>query len=322
LRWARECPLKTNMDEEQEQDAQPQDEVSSWAGLASQSLGPRPQTRAQENVAMGFSPWAHIGNNPQSKAYWQNVNSQQVSASRAKAPDPRSKDAQFYAGIGDFGAVETIMKSKGSSLFQNNESFDLEEMDEQGNVTKKSYFITPKGEYNINGTKVPLGMLAKRAGVGVVPFKSGDMGATNYRNLMSKVQKFHRDLNRLEQLYKNNAYLGSLDPSNASAEARALESNIKVDYLGIMKDTKGMGGNVSDNDMLLAEYMVPQRASNAFTRLGGNELEILKMARKASMDKIFEVGSSNGLQIDAPRSGGSRANSFLEQGTKETSSPR
>lgn len=309
-------------DGQEEQDTQPQDEVSSWAGLASQSLGPRPQTRAQENVAMGFSPWAHIGNNPQSKAYWQQVNAQQATAARAKAPDPRSKDAQFYAGIGDYGAVETIMKSKGASLFQNNEQFDFEEMDEQGNVSKKSYFITPKGEYNINGTKVPLGMLAKRAGVGVVPFKSGDMGATNYRNLLAKVQKFHRDLNRLEQLYKGNFYLGSLDPSNASAEARALESNIKVDYLGIMKDTKGMGGNVSDNDMLLAEYMVPQRASNAFTRLGGNEMNILKMARKASMDKVFEVGASNGLQIDAPRSGGSRTNSFLEQGTRETSTPR
>jgi hypothetical protein len=309
-------------DQEQEQQVEPQDEVSSWAGLASQSLGPRPETRAQQNVSMGFSPWAHIGNNPQAKAYWQNVNSQQVAQSRQKAPDPRSKDAQFYAGIGDFGAVETIMKSKGSSLFQNNESFDLEEMDAQGKVSKKSYFITPKGEYNINGTKVPLSMLSKRAGVGVVPFKSGDMSATAYRGLMSKVQKFHRDLNRLQTLYSQNAYLGSLDPSNASAEARALESNIKVDYLGIMKDTKGMGGNVSDNDMLLAEYMVPQRASNAFTRLGGNEMKILEMARKSSMDKIFEVGASNGLQIDAPRSGGSRANSFLEQGTRETSIPR
>ena len=314
--------MKTKMEDNQEEEVEPQDEVSSWAGLASQSLGPRPQSRAQENVAMGFSPWAHIGNNPQSKSYWQNVNSQQVAQSRQKGPDPRSKDAQFYAGIGDYGAVETIMKSKGASLFQNNESFDLEEMDEQGARVKKSYFITPKGEYNINGTKVPLSMLAKRAGVGAVPFKSGDMSATAYRGLMSKVQKFHKDLNRLEEIYKGNIYLGSLDPSNASAEARALESNIKVDYLGIMKDTKGMGGNVSDNDMLLAEYMVPHRASTAFTRLGGNEMNILKMVRKASLEKVFEVGSANGLQIDAPKSSGGRTNSFLEQGTRETSIPR
>ena len=311
------------MDSEYEQQEEAPDEVSQWAGLASQMGGRQYRTMAQQNEAMGFSPWAHVGGNPESKQYEQAMMSQQRQAVRAKAPDPRSKDAQFYAGIGDFGAVETIMKSKGAALFQNNEQFDLEELAKDGKtLSKKSYFITPKGEYNINGTKVPLGMLAKRAGVGAVPFKSGDMGATNYRNLIAKVQKFHRDLNKLQQIYANNIYLGSLDPSTASAEARALESNIKVDYLGIMKDTKGMGGNVSDNDMLLAEYMVPQRASNAFTRLGGNEMSILQSARQASIEKILELGSSNGLQIDAPRSEGSRTNSFLEQGTRETSIPR
>lgn len=305
-----------------EQEMEQPEQVSDWASIARNSLPNEQMTTLQKNVSMGLSPWAHLSYGKQGMQYSQAVNAQQKAAMSQKAPDPRAKDAQFYAGIGDFGAVETIMKSKGASLFQNNESFDLEEMDEGGNVSKKSYFISPKGEYNINGTKVPLGLLAKRAGVGAVPFKSGDMGATNYRSLISRIQKFHKDLNTLQKLYSGNFYLGTLDPSNASAEARALESNIKVDYLGIMKDTKGMGGNVSDNDMLLAEYMVPQRASSAFSRLGGNEMSILKMARKATMEKLFEVGSANGLQIDAPRSGGSRTNSFLEQGTIETSTPR
>jgi hypothetical protein len=309
------------MEGDYEQESQDTTDVSQWAGLANQVAGRQYATMAQQNEAMGFSPWAHVGNNPESKKYAETMTAMGNASARAKAPDPRSRDAQFYAGLGDFGAVETIMKSKGASLFQNNESFDLEEMDASGNPVQKSYFISPKGEYNINGVKVPLGLLAKRANIGVVPFKSGDMGATNYRNLISKVQKFHRDLNRLQQIYSNNTYLGTLDPSNASAEARALESNIKVDYLGIMKDTKGMGGNVSDNDMLLAEYMVPQRASNAFARLGGNEMNILNMARKASMEKLFELGSANGLQIDAPR-GGTMANSLLERGTRDTSVPR
>ena len=303
-----------------QQEEQPQDEVSSWAGLARGSIG-QPMSSAQRNVSMGLGPWAHIGNNPQKKQYEAMMAMQQRQTATAKAPDPRSRDAQFYAGIGDFGAVETIMKSKGTALFQNNESFDIESIDENGKKYNKQFFITPRGEYNINGTKVPLGLLAKKAGIGAVPFKGGDMGATSYRSLIQRVQKFHRDLNRLEEIYKGNIYLGSLDPSEASAEARALESNIKVDYLGIMKDTKGMGGNVSDNDMLLAEYMVPQRASNMFARLGGNEMNILKKAREASMEKLMELGSANGLQIDSPRTMNSR-NSFLEQGTKETSSPR
>jgi hypothetical protein len=101
-----------------------------------------------------------------------------------------------------------------------------------------------------------------------------------------------------------------------------LEASIKTDYLAILKDTKGMGGNVSDKDMEIAEYMVPQRASNALSRLGGNEKIILQSAKTAALQKLMEIGGANGIELRSSSNQKQRKNSMLESATKDTSVPR
>jgi len=298
-------------------------EGSDMSGLGSMvrqnaSMDQQGMTRAQRNVSMGLSPWAHIGNNPQRKQY----EAMAISAVRQKAPDPRMKDVEFYSGLGDFGGAEALMKSKGAGMFQLDEAIELEDEDEQGNPIKQKLYVGPKGNFSVNGQNIPAYMLAKKYGVGSVPFKGGDMQAVAYRTMIAKVQKFTRDLNTLQKLYKGNMYMGSLDPSEDSARARMLEASIKTDYLAIMKDTKGLGGNVSDKDMEIAEYMVPQRASNMFSRLGGNEMAILQSAKSSALQKLMEVGGANGLEL---RSGGNQQkqrNSMLDSATRDTSVPR
>jgi hypothetical protein len=227
---------------------------------------------------------------------------QRKAAEAGASADFRINDAKFYAGIGDFGAVESLMKSKGSGLFQIGESIDLEETDEKGVRKPFSFIMAPKGSYAVPDDtgkiqNVSAFGLAKRMGVRSLPFKGGDMKAQDFRSLVGKVQRFQMMANQLRQIYTNNIYLGTLDPSEASANAKALESNIKMDYLAIMKDMKGMGGNVSDNDMAIAESMVPQRASNMFTRLGGNELSLLDNAREGVLMKLKDVAGNNGIDL-------------------------
>ena len=70
-----------------------------------------------------------------------------------------------------------------------------------------------------------------------------------------------------------------------------------MDYLAIMKDMKGMGGNVSDNDMAIAESMVPQRASTTFGRLGGNEMVLLDNVQQNVFGKLKDVAGNNGIDL-------------------------
>lgn len=317
------------MDEEYQQEGQePQEDYGSMAGLVrQQSMMPTgfdQMTEAQQNVAMGFSPWAHIGKNTETQQLAK-ARSMMARAEPQKAPDPRIRDAQFYAGLGDFGAVEALMKSKGGAIFQQDEAIELDDVDEQGKVIKRKFSIGPKGTYSVrdaNGRQmsVPAYMMARRAGVGSVPFKGGDEAARNYRASLGKLAKMNRELAQLEALYRKNTYLSSLDPSEDAAMARMLESSIKTDYLALMKDMKGMGGSVSDNDMAIASHMVPQRASSAITRLGGNELAILRSVRESAMRKAMEVGEANGLVLvdSTPRP---KANSYFNKGVIDTQTP-
>ena len=312
-------------DTQEEEPVEPQQESASeygnMAGLVRQQAvmptGFEDQTEAQQNVAMGFSPWAHIGKNSQTEQL-RTARRSMMTAQRTpqKAPDPRMRDAQFYAGLGDYGAVEALMKSKGAAIFQQDESFELDDVDEQGKLVKRKYTMGPKGVYN----GIPAHMLARRAGIGSIPFKGGDEAARNYRASISKLTKMNRELAQLESLYRKNTYLGSLDPSEDSAMARMLESSIKTDYLALMKDMKGMGGSVSDNDMAIASHMVPQRASSAITRLGGNELAILRNVRESAMRKAVEVGEANGVSFidSSPRA---KANQYFNKGVIDTQTP-
>ena len=309
------------MDEQYPQEEEQQGEEGGMADMVrQQSMMPTgfdpSMTESQRSVAMGFSPWAHVGKNSETAAYSRALQQQSGISSRRQAPDPRMRDAQFYAGLGDYGAVEALMKSKGAAIFQQDESFELDDVDEQGKVVKRKYSMGPKGVYN----GIPAHMLARRAGIGSIPFKGGDEAARNFRASIGKLAKMNRELAQLESLYRKNTYLGSLDPSEDSALARMLESSIKTDYLALMKDMKGMGGSVSDNDMAIASHMVPQRASSAITRLGGNELAILRNVRESAMRKAAEVGEANGISFidSSPRP---KANQYFNKGVIDTQTP-
>jgi hypothetical protein len=313
------------MDEEYPQEEQePQEQGNMASMVRQQSMGPtgfERMTEAQQNVSMGFSPWAHIGKTSQS-AQLQRARSRMGTMQGPEAPDPRMKDAQFYAGLGDYGAVEALMKSKGGAIFQMNEEVELDDVDENGKIYKRKFSLGPKGTYSVTGqdgkrVNVPAAMLARRAGVGSIPFKGGDEAARNYRGTLSKLAKMNRELAQLEALYRKNTYLSSLDPSEDAAMARMLESSIKTDYLALMKDMKGMGGSVSDNDMAIASHMVPQRATSAITRLGGNELAILRNVRESAMRKAMEVGEMNGLVLmdSTPKA---RINQHFQKGVIDT----
>jgi hypothetical protein len=313
------------IDEEYQQEPSDQQEPDYGSDMASmvrqQSMAPTgfdQMTEAQQNVSMGFSPWAHVGKNSQTQQLRQaRSRVSMMPQQEQKAPDPRMKDAQFYAGLGDYGAAEALMKSKGGAIFQMDEALELDDVDEQGKVIKRKFTFGPKGIYNYKGMSVPAHMMARKAGVGSIPFKGGDEAARNYRGTLSKLSKMNRELAQLESLYRKNTYLSSLDPSEDAAMARMLESSIKTDYLALMKDMKGMGGSVSDNDMAIASHMVPQRASSAITRLGGNELAILRNVRESAMRKAMEVGEANGLMLidSTPKA---RANSYFQKGVIDT----
>lgn len=245
----------------------------------------------------------------------------QAAMEKGSNADFRINDARFYAGIGDFGAVESIMKSKGAGLFQVGEAIDMEELDGQGKKKPFRMVMAPRGSYTVAGEdgspmSVSAMALARKMGVKSLPFKGGDMRAIEFRSLIGKVQRFQSMSNQLKQIYSNNTYLGTLDPSEAAAQARAIESNLKMDYLAIMKDMKGMGGNVSDNDMAIAESMVPQRASTMFTRLGGNEMMLLDNAREGVLSKLKDVAGNNGIDLIDERQESKR--NFMLRGTRPT----
>ncbi len=284
-------------------------DVKGQAGLTvGQMFGnqqPRaPKTEQEISIELGFGDFGFLDRTKEYSQARAAYGSEQRKAAQAGAnADFRINDARFYAGLGDYSAVESIMKSKGPALFQVGESVDFEDVDDDGRKTPFQMVFSPKGSYSVDdgsgGTASVSGyQLARKMGVKSIPFKGGDMRAQEFRQLTARIQRFSEMANQLRQIYKRNPiYLGSLDPSADSATAKAMESNIKMDYLSIMKDMKGMGGNVSDNDMAIAESMVPQRASTMFSRLGGNELLLLDNARESVFAKLKEVAGSNGIDL-------------------------
>ena len=274
-----------------------------------QRTAPQPQNEREISQQLTGNPFAHVGWGATQEyrkaraAYGQEqkkaMMKQQEAANNA---DFRIGDAKFYAGIGDYSAVESVIKSKGPALFQIGEAIDFDGEDDNGRPSPFQLVMAPKGSYGVDDgqggvSTVPAYQIAKRMGVKTVPFKGGDVKAQEFRSLATRVQKFYSMSNQLRKIYKGNTYLGSLDPSNDAAQAKAIESNLKMDYLSIMKDMKGMGGNVSDNDMAIAESMVPQRASTMFGRLGGNELVLLDNVQENVFEKLKGVAGSNGIDL-------------------------
>ena len=285
-------------------------DVKGQAGLTTGQMFGADQRQTEEDISQRItgnrfahlSGYSGVGREEYQKARVKYGEGIQKEAAAAKNADFRINDAKFYAGIGDYSAVESLMKSKGPSLFQVGEAIDFDDYSEDGKKSSYQMLMAPRGSYSIdagNGTTQSVSAfgIAKKMGVKSLPFKGGDMKAQDFRGLIGKVQRFQQMSNQLKKIYSGNTYLGTLDPSGDSAMAKALESNIKMDYLAIMKDMKGMGGNVSDNDMAIAESMVPQRASNMFTRLGGNEMMLLDNAREGVLTKLKDVAGNNGIDL-------------------------
>ena len=276
----------------------------------------QPRTEREISKSMGFGTLDHLMPTKEySQARAKYATEQRKTQQAGANADFRINDARFYAGIGDYGAVESLLKSKGAGIFQVGEQFELEDYDEKGASKSFSMIMAPKGSYSVTGqdgnpARVSALGLAQRMGVKSLPFKGGDMKAQDFRSLVGRVQKFQMMSNQLKKIYSKNTYLGTLSPSGDSAMAKALESNIKMDYLSIMKDMKGMGGSVSDNDMAIAESMVPQRASNMFTRLGSNEMMLLDNARESVLGKLKDVAGNNGIDLIDGRQD-SKRNSML-----------
>ena len=226
-----------------------------------------------------------------------------------KEPNQFANDANFYANsIGDFGSAQTLLGSKdGRSVFQmfDEYDFDMGTGDDEDSTTPKGNVkmrIVPKGERSGMGPdgkpfKVPVWMLAKNNGVTTVPFRGGDEGADKFRGLLASSQGMMKNLNELEAIYKSNALLTGFGPSEASAKARALEARILMDYARVMSEAKGLGGQVSDRDLSVVQSMTPQRASNWFTRVKGNEMKLLRKVRSQTLEKLKSTAQANGLDL-------------------------
>lgn len=225
-----------------------------------------------------------------------------------EAPSPFASDAEFYANsVQDFGAAAALMSSKnGESVFQMYDPYEfddgLDEADKTHQKTKRTIFrIIPKGSRQVptpEGVKdLPVHAYASRMGVTSVPFKGGDEGARAFRNLTGDTQMLLSSLTQLEQIYAQNAILTPYGYSEASNRARGLETTVIQQLQKVLTGAKGMGGQVSDNDIKLALTMTPQRASSWVTRYKGNETALLKQVRAMAKDKLRSVANANGMDF-------------------------
>jgi hypothetical protein len=226
-----------------------------------------------------------------------------------KMPSPFLADADFYASkMGDFAAAQSLVASKdGRSVFQMYDGYDFDlgagdknDPSSPSGVVKMR--IVPKGEREGMGPdgkpfRIPVHLMARQNGVTTVPFRGGDESADKFRGLLSSGQGLMKNLNDLESIYKDNTFLTSVGPSEASAKARALEARILMDFSRVMSEAKGLGGQVSDRDLSVVEAMTPQRATHTFTRFKGNEMALLRQVRSMTLEKLRSTAQANGLDL-------------------------
>jgi hypothetical protein len=225
-----------------------------------------------------------------------------------------SNDADFYVNtLGDVGAGAALLNSKkGTSVFEMLQPLEFSTgVDKDGNSINETYHVVPHGFSTVPTPKGPQRVsnyeLAIARGVKSVPFKGGEERAAGFRKMMESAQPLLESLSKLEALYNKHTYLGNLDPSQDSALAKALEARIQADYAMVMNEAKASGSGTSDMDMTIIEAMTPHRASYTWSRLGGNEMALLKQVRQQVLNKINTVGQDNGIMLVPGRS--SRNNS-------------
>ncbi len=275
----------------------PRDVMSQGRQEGGYSYGPMGQQYRQ----MGMNPLAGA------QAAFSGRSSGGMGAPAAQMQKPQSmasQDAMFYANdIGDHGAAAALMNSKdGSSNFQIFDPYDFDFGEgEEGVGGKVTMRIVPKGERDVPTPSGPKRMAvweyARARGIKSAPFKGGDENARGFRDLIGQSQNLLGNLARLEKIYKDNAIMTGFGPSEASTEARGLESRILLDYARIMSGAKGLGGQVSDRDLAVFTAMTPQRASSWFTRLRGNEIALLKKVRSQTIEKLKSTAHANGLDF-------------------------
>jgi hypothetical protein len=216
-------------------------------------------------------------------------------------------DADFYANeMGDIGGAAALTQSKeGKSVFK---MFEPHEFDMGEDGGKMQMQIVPRGDKIIptrdGNKKVPVWMLAanrtingRKAPVMSVPFKGGDTEAEKFRELLGTGKGLLDNLANLERIYQKHSVLSGILPTQDAAEAKALEARIMLDYSHMMTNAKGIGAGVSDHDMEIIESMTPHRASRVFSRLGGNEMALLKRTRQQVLDKLRSAGQANGIDL-------------------------
>lgn len=222
-----------------------------------------------------------------------------------KEPSLFAKDAEFYANaVEDYGAAQALTSSKdGRAIFQMYDPYEMDNGFSDDKKTKKSstWMIVPKGSRQVptpEGVKdLPMHAFARQYGVTNVPFKAGGEEADKFRGLISDSQLLLGNLTKLEEIYNQNAVLTGFGYSEASTEARGLESKITQDFMRVMSGTKGLGGNVSERDLSFAMSMTPQRATNWVTRFKGNELALIKRVRAMTKEKLKSSAQANGLDF-------------------------
>lgn len=220
--------------------------------------------------------------------------------------DPMFRAQQFYSQSGNLAAAIQIGKSRGPALFQMGQELDFGKMG--------AFAIAPKGtvtEQTQNGAVVvPTRYSAQRRGVMVVPFSGGDESAEAFRTSLGDTQRIMGLLDRLDELYSESGYIGSMSPTVRAAEAKAIESQLVTGVLKTLNGTKSLA-SVSEGEMNMIMGSIPQSASTWFTNLRGNESVKIGKLRNDLTNVILRAADANGIalipmkrQAPATREGG------------------
>jgi len=221
--------------------------------------------------------------------------------------DPRYGAQQFYTQMGDMNGAITISKSGGSALFDMGQEVDF------GNFG--AFAMAPKGNIEVDDgqggrMRIPTRWAAEQRGIGIIPFTSGDENADAFRVSLNDTQRIMGLLDRLDTLYSDSGYIGSLSPTVRAAEAKAIESQLATGILKVLNGTKSLA-SVSEGEMEMIMGSIPQAASTFFTNLRGNENVKLNKLRNDLTNVIFRAADQNGIalipmkrQAPATREGG------------------
>lgn len=276
----------------EQEDPESPDSYSAAAEIARGMSSPRADMSdmAAFNRSMGFGSLSHID---PSEAYVK-----AMEAAKRPPDKPIHPDAQFYAGVGDLAGAITIQKTKGPALFTMGEELTFG----RDNKAKK-YAIVPTGETSIMGNdgkvhRVAVSEYARASKIQTVPFRGGDKKAETFRGMLLMANSLFKSLDDLEQSYaSNDLYIGSLNFSGTSTNAKRLETQILMDTAAILTGAQTLGGGASGVDIDMVKALVPQAASNLLGGMKGNEKYKLAQLRTFVLERIMGAAEANGVKL-------------------------